>query len=106
MNHTAPHSAGCRSLPLLEVEPCSSLLSFFYAQFSTFFNTYFFLLRTTLCFAFIAFFRKYLIGIDKMLDIVLGSMPNFIAVMVISLFITDRKQVVGIYKYIIIVTVT
>jgi hypothetical protein len=57
-------------------------------------------------FALIAFFRKYLTGRDEILDIILGSLPNFIAVFVISIMITDRKKVVGIYKYIIILTVT
>ena len=58
------------------------------------------------CFALNALFRKHLTGIDEILDIILGSLPNFIAVLVISLVITDQKKVVGIYKYIIILTVT
>ncbi len=58
------------------------------------------------CFALNAFFRKYLTGRNEILDIILGSLPNFIAVVVISIFISDRKKVVGIYKYIIILTIT
>ena len=58
------------------------------------------------CFALNAFFRKYLIGRDEIIDIILGSLPNFIAVLVISITFTDHKKVVGIYKYIIILTVT
>ena len=58
------------------------------------------------CFALNAFFRKYLTGKNELLDIILGSLPNFIAVFVISIVLTDQKKVVGIYKYIIILTVT
>ena len=57
-------------------------------------------------FALNAFFRKYLTGRNEILDIILGSLPNFIAVLVIALVLSDQKRVVGIYKYIIIVTVT
>jgi len=49
---------------------------------------------------------RILTGIDEILDIILGSLPNFIAVLVISLIISDQKKVVGIYKYIVILTVT
>ncbi len=58
------------------------------------------------CFALNALFRKHLTGIDAILDIILGSLPNFIAVLVISLIISDQKKVVGIYKYIITLTIT
>ena len=58
------------------------------------------------CFALNALFRKHLTGIDEILDIFLGSLPNFIAVLVISIIFSDQKRVVGIYKYIIILTVT
>ena len=58
------------------------------------------------CFALNAFFREHLIGGYEILDIILGSLPNFIAVLIISITLTDKKKVVGIYKYIIILTVT
>ena len=58
------------------------------------------------CFALNAIFRKHLTGKYEILDIVLGSLPNFIAVFVISIILSDQKKVVGIYKYIIILTVT
>ena len=58
------------------------------------------------CFALNALFRKHLTGRDEVLDIILGSLPNFIAVLVISIIFSDQKKVVGIYKYIIILTVT
>ncbi len=57
-------------------------------------------------FALNALFRKHLTGRDEILDIILGSLPNFIAVFVISIIFSDQKRVVGIYKYIIILTVT
>ena len=59
-----------------------------------------------LCFALNAFFRKDLIGINEILDIILGSLPNFIAVFVIAIYFSYQKKVVGIYKYLIILTVT
>ena len=59
-----------------------------------------------LCFALNAFFREHLTGRYEILDIILGSLPNFIAVLIISITLTDNKKVVGIYKYIIIITVT
>ena len=58
------------------------------------------------CFALNAFFRKDLTGRNEILDIILGSLPNFIAVLVIAIVFTDQKKVVGIYKYIIILTIT
>ena len=58
------------------------------------------------CFTLNAFLRKYLIGINESFDIVLGSLPNFIAVFVISVVLTNRKKVVGIYKHIIIIVIT
>ncbi len=58
------------------------------------------------CFALNAFFRKDLTGRNEILDIILGSLPNFIAVFVIAIVFTDQKKVVGIYKYIIILTIT
>jgi len=58
------------------------------------------------CFALNAFFRKDLTGRNEILDIILGSLPNFIAVFVISIFLSDQKKVIGIYKYIIILTIT
>jgi len=58
------------------------------------------------CFALNAIFRKHLKGNNEILDIILGSLPNFVAVLVISLIISDQKKVVGIYKYIIILAVT
>jgi VanZ family protein len=58
------------------------------------------------CFALNAFFRKYLTGKNEILDIILGSLPNFVAVFVISIVLTDQKKVVGIYKYIIILAIT
>ena len=58
------------------------------------------------CFALNAFFRKYLTGRNEILDIILGSLPNFIAVFVISIFLSDQKKVIGIYKHIIIFIIT
>ena len=58
------------------------------------------------CLALNALFRKRLTGRDEILDIILGSLPNFIAVLVISIIFSDQKKVVGIYKYVIILTVT
>lgn len=58
------------------------------------------------CFAFVAFFRKYLLGTNEIVDIILGSLPNFIAVFVISIFLSDQKKVIGVYKNIIILVIT
>jgi hypothetical protein len=58
------------------------------------------------CFALNAFFRKDLTGRNEILDIILGSLPNFIAVLVIAIVFSDQQKVVGIYKYIIILTIT
>jgi len=44
------------------------------------------------CFALNALFRKRLTGIDETLDIILGSLPNFIAVLVISLIFSNQKK--------------
>ena len=50
------------------------------------------------CFALNAFLRKYLVGINDIFDIILGSLPNFVAVFVISIVLTDQKRVVGIRR--------
>lgn len=45
-----------------------------------------------ICFALNALFRKQLTGKNEILDIILGSLPNFIAVFVISILFSDQKK--------------